>query len=170
VRWSVPVNRDRHGTAGASDLTPHWLKKGDSAKADTRTWPRAAPMQAAPAVKGSCFTPAPLVLQPGQLPNYRAIKPSSRGAAVVGVTVEGVHKATLEEQGSNGLVPEGMEDDPFFCPLPRHAGLRSIGTGRPQSHFCPWPRLGLHHQQRRPHPDQRARRCEAKDVTVKPSS
>ena len=43
------------------------------------------------------------------VPNYRAIV-KTFGPAVVGVTVAGTHKATMEEQG----LPPGLEDDPFF--------------------------------------------------------
>jgi serine protease Do len=87
------------GTAGAFDLTPHWLK-GDARPVVVA--------QAAP--QGERVVPAaPLNIAPGQLPNYRAIVKQS-APAVVGVTVEGMHKASLEEQG----LPPGMEDDPFF--------------------------------------------------------
>ena len=123
------------GTAGAFDLTPHWLK-GDNAKADTHV-AAAAPVQAAPAER--VVPPAPLVLQPGQLPNYRAIVKQS-APAVVGVTVEGVHKATLEEQGSNGL-PEGMEDDPFFKFFRGMPGFSQHG-GRQGPQSTPFKGLG----------------------------
>ena len=123
------------GTAGAFDLTPHWLK-GDNAKADTHV-AAAASVQAAPAER--VVPPAPLVLQPGQLPNYRAIVKQS-APAVVGVTVEGVHKATLEEQGSNGL-PEGMEDDPFFKFFRGMPGFSQHG-GRQGPQSTPFKGLG----------------------------
>ncbi len=91
------------GTAGAIDLTPRWLKGEPQVVA-------AAPVQAAPADR--VVPAAPLVMVPGQMPNYRAIVKQS-APAVVGVTVEGMHKATLEEPGQGGL-PDGMENDPFF--------------------------------------------------------
>ena len=92
------------GTAGAIDL-PHWLKGGTpAASSSVATSQQASAERVVP--------PAPLPMQAGQVPNYRAIVKQS-APAVVGVNVEGMHKATLEEQGQNGL-PEGMEDDPFF--------------------------------------------------------
>ena len=91
------------GTAGAIDLTPSWLK------GEARTVASAA-VQAGPADK--IVPAAPLVMVPGQMPNYRAIVKQS-APAVVGVNVEGMHKAGLEEQSQGGL-PDGMENDPFF--------------------------------------------------------
>src|SRR5450432_1870294 len=87
------------GTAGAIDLTPHWLK-GDAK-------PVVVAQAAAPADR--VVPPAPLNTPPGQVPNYRAIVKQA-GPAVVGVTVEGMHRASLEEQG----LPPGMDEDPFF--------------------------------------------------------
>ncbi len=86
------------GTAGAIDL-PHWFK-GDPKVA-------AATAQAAPAPE-RVVPPVPM-LAAGQVPNYRAIVKQS-APAVVGITVEGTHKMTADEQG----LPDGMEDDPFF--------------------------------------------------------
>ena len=54
------------------------------------------------------------------MPNYRAIVKQS-APAVVGVTVEGMHKMTAEEQG----LPDGMEDDPFFKFFRGMPGFRS---------------------------------------------
>jgi len=90
------------GTAGAFDL-PHWLKGGDTQVA-------AAAAQPAPAAE-RVVPPAPLAAAPGQTPNYRAIVKQS-APAVVGITVEGMHKMSAEEQGQG--LPDGMEDDPFF--------------------------------------------------------
>jgi serine protease Do len=73
------------GTAGAIDL-PSWLKH------DTQV--AAAPQQLAPAEK--LVPPAPLPAVPGQVPNYRAIVKQA-APAVVGITVEGMHKASAEE-------------------------------------------------------------------------
>jgi serine protease Do len=89
------------GTAGAFDLTPHWLKKDDA--------PAVVAQAAAPAAAERVVPPAPISMQAGQVPNYRAIVKQS-APAVVGVTVEGVHKTSMEEQG----LPPGIEDDPFF--------------------------------------------------------
>ena len=86
------------GTAGAFDL-PHWLK-GDTQVAT------AAPQPAQPE---RVVPPVPMIAAPGQVPNYRAIVKQS-APAVVGITVEGTHKMSAEEQG----LPDGMEDDPFF--------------------------------------------------------
>jgi len=87
------------GTAGAITTHPAWFK-GDAQVA-------AAPVAAAAAVPA-----APVPMAAGLIPNYRAIVKQA-GPAVVGVTVEGMHKATLEEQGMEGL-PPGFENDPFF--------------------------------------------------------
>jgi serine protease Do len=89
------------GTASAIDLTPSWLKSRTQV---------AAVSQATPADR--IVPPAPVAMVAGQTPNYRAIVKQS-APAVVGVTVEGMHKASMEEQGQGGL-PEGMENDPFF--------------------------------------------------------
>ena len=86
------------GTAGAIDL-PHWFKGDPKVAAST--------LQAAPAPE-RVVPPVPM-LAAGQVPNYRAIVKQS-APAVVGITVEGTHKMTADEQG----LPDGMEDDPFF--------------------------------------------------------
>jgi serine protease Do len=86
------------GTAGAFDLTPNWLRhdqKGAAATAVTGT-------QAAPQA-------VPMLSAQGLVPNYRAIVKQA-GPAVVGVSVAGMHAATLEEQG----LPPGADEDPFF--------------------------------------------------------
>jgi serine protease Do len=113
------------GTAGAFDLTPHWLK-GDARPVVVA--------QAAP--QGERVVPAaPLNIAPGQLPNYRAIVKQS-APAVVGVTVEGMHKASLEEQG----LPPGMEDDPFFKFF---RGVPGLGQrGRQNNPSMPFKGLG----------------------------
>jgi serine protease Do len=87
------------GTAGAFDL-PHWIN-GDMQVA-------AATPQSSP-VADRVVPPEPLMLAPGQMPNYRAIVKQS-APAVVGITVEGTHKMSAEDQG----MPDGMENDPFF--------------------------------------------------------
>jgi serine protease Do len=87
------------GTAGAFDLTPSWLKGQERPVVMAQATPQ-----------GERVVPAaPLSNVPGQLPNYRAIVKQA-APAVVGVTVEGMHKASLEDQG----LPPGIEDDPFF--------------------------------------------------------
>ncbi|MEO6362841.1 MAG: trypsin-like peptidase domain-containing protein, partial [Caldimonas sp.] len=116
------------GTAGAIDLAPRWLK------ADTLV--AVAPQQAAPADK--VVPAAPLALQPGQMPNYRAIVKQS-APAVVGVTVEGLHKATMDEGG--GGLPEGMENDPFFKFFRGMPGFGQRG-GRQGSPSTPFKGMG----------------------------
>lgn len=86
-------------SASAFDLTPNWLKSGDSKPA------------AATAPVSDATAPAAVPLLPplqGE-PNYRAIV-KQFGPAVVGVTVAGMHKASAAEGG----MPPGMENDPFF--------------------------------------------------------
>ena len=77
-------------------------------------------------------------IAPGQLPNYRAIVKQS-APAVVGVTVEGSHKASLEEQG--GGMPPGMEDDPFFKFFKGVPGLGNRGK-QGQNPSTPFKGLG----------------------------
>ncbi len=118
------------GTAGAIDLTPSWLKGHTQV---------AAVSQAAPAEK--IVPAAPVAMLAGQTPNYRAIVKQS-APAVVGVTVEGMHKASMEEQGQSGL-PEGMENDPFFKFF---RGMPGFGQGGRQGsqgpHSTPFKGLG----------------------------
>ena len=114
------------GTAGAIDLTPHWLK-GD-AKNDTEV--AAATPSAAPAER--VVPPlSPQIIAGGQTPNYRAIVKQS-APAVVGVNVEGVHKMSMEEQGHGGL-PEGMQNDPFFKFFRGMPGFSQRGGQGPQT-------------------------------------
>ena len=84
------------GSSGAISLNPStWLAK------DT-------PASATPAPTVVAAAPAPVAPLPaGSTPNYRAIVQQA-GPAVVGVTVDGTHKAEA------GETPPGMEDDPFF--------------------------------------------------------
>jgi serine protease Do len=108
------------GTAGAIDL-PHWLK-GEPAVVAQAT-PQAAPAE-------RVVPAAPLSTAPGQVPNYRAIVKQS-APAVVGVTVEGMHKTTLEDQG----LPPGIEDDPFFKFFRGVPGLGQRGRQNPSTPF-----------------------------------
>ena len=101
------------GTAGALEL-PNWLKP------DTQV--AAAPAQPA----GKVVPPTPMSTAPGQVPNYRAIVKES-APAVVGVTVQGTHRAGLEEQG----LPPGLEDDPFFKFFRGVPGLSPRGPQNP---------------------------------------
>ena len=113
-------------TADAFDLT-HWFK-GDSklAAVDSGAAPKspeAAPQATPPA-------PVPLLKGQGLVPDYRAIVKQS-GPAVVGVTVAGTHKASLEEQG----LPPGAENDPFFQFFRGSPGLQFRGRGSPSVPF-----------------------------------
>ena len=64
------------------------------------------------------------------MPNYRAIVKQS-APAVVGVTVEGTHKASLEDNG----LPPGIEDDPFFKFFKGVPGLGQRGRQNPSTPF-----------------------------------
>ncbi|MGZ5183886.1 MAG: trypsin-like peptidase domain-containing protein, partial [Caldimonas sp.] len=108
------------GTAGAIDL-PHWLKSGD---------PQVAAAPSVAPVADRVVPPAPLVAAPGQVPNYRAIVKQS-APAVVGITVEGTHRMSAEEQG----LPDGMEDDPFFKFFRGMPGFSQRGRQNPSTPF-----------------------------------
>ena len=88
------------GTAGAIDL-PSWLKGKPVAVQDSASAYKAVSDVSAP-------PPVPM-LGAQNVPNYRAIV-KEFGPAVVGVTVAGMHKTSMEGQG----MPPGMENDPFF--------------------------------------------------------
>jgi serine protease Do len=110
------------GTAGAFDLTPHWLKKDEA--------PAVVAQATAPAAAAERVVPQAPIVQAGQVPNYRAIVKQS-APAVVGVTVEGVHKMSMEEQG----LPPGIEDDPFFKFFRGVPGLGQRGRQSPSTPF-----------------------------------
>jgi len=104
-------------TAGAFSLHPGWLK-GDAktmapAATNAATNGAAAATNAAAAngtaAAAATVPAAPVPMLAPSVPNYRAIVKQA-GPAVVGVTVEGMHKATAEESG----LPPGAENDPFF--------------------------------------------------------
>ena len=101
------------GTAGAFDL-PQLFKREPKLAAVQTDSATAPPANTAPA-------PVPMLSAQG-VPNYRAIVQQS-GPAVVGVTVEGMHKASLEEQG----LPPGAENDPFFKFF---RGIPGMGQGQ----------------------------------------
>ena len=106
-------------TAGAFDLP--WAKKDKPAPATT--------VAAAPAA-------VPVPMKQAGVPDFRSIVQQS-APAVVGITVSGVHEATMQMRG----LPPGAEDDPFFqffrgLPgfpgMPRGHGeqpFRGIGSG-----------------------------------------
>ncbi len=121
-------------TAGAFSLKPAWLT-GDKhtdvavAVASPTATATATPTTAPPAV--------PMLSGAAQVPNYRGIV-KQFGPAVVGVTVEGLHKASLEERQQ--ALPPGIESDPFFqfCRglpgFPQQRGGRG-GQGAPSTPF-----------------------------------
>ena len=96
------------GTAGAFDL-PSWLQHKPRTSAEAGSDQSTAALTA-PSRETADAVPAPvprLTAQTGA-PDYRAIVRQG-GPAVVGVTVEGLHKASREEQDG-----PSVEDDPFF--------------------------------------------------------
>jgi serine protease Do len=74
--------------------------------------------------------PIPMLNAQGLVPNYRAIVKQA-GPAVVGVTVQGMHKASLEEQG----LPPGAENDPFFQFFRGIPGFQQRGRANPSVPF-----------------------------------
>lgn len=111
------------GTAGAFSLNPaDWLKRDSAAKVAV-----AAPAEtAAPAAPAA----VPMIAPQGRVPDYRAIV-KTYGPAVVGVTVSGMHKASLEEQG----LPPGADRDPFFQFFRGLPGFEGPQRGNPQVPF-----------------------------------
>ncbi len=109
-------------TAGAFDLP--WFNRQKPPAVQTQT-PMAAAAQAA--------LQAPLpALPPGSAPNYRAIV-QQYGPAVVGVTVQGLHKTTSEEAQA---MAEAQRNDPmyrFFRGMPGFPGGR--GGAMPDQPF-----------------------------------
>ena len=111
------------GTAGAWSLGA-LLGKPEAAVVQTADAPTAAPQ--APAAPQAAV---PLITAP----NFRAIV-KANGPAVVGVTVQGLRKATAEESG----LPPGLENSPlapFFRGMPPQRGpqggvpFRGMGSG-----------------------------------------
>lgn len=94
------------GTAGAFDLTPKWFKHGDDQQV------AAVGNAPVPVIVNSPSAPppVPMLSAQGQVPNYRAIVKQS-APAVVGVTVEGMHKASMEDEESGAS--HGAEDPMF---------------------------------------------------------
>ncbi len=97
------------GTAGAINL-PGWLKAAQE-KPAVQAAAQQAPDTSAQLAVAPIATPVAPIPAQGTVPNYRAIV-AQAGPAVVGVTVEGVRKATAAER--QGGLPPGMENDPFF--------------------------------------------------------
>ncbi len=111
------------GTAAAFAL-PQWLK------ADNHT--QTATAQPISSTQVADSKPVPRLSRDNGAPDFRAIVRQS-GPAVVGITVEGSHKASLETQG----LPPGMENDPFFQFFRGMPGMQNPrGQGRqPQLPF-----------------------------------
>ncbi|MEP7057653.1 MAG: Do family serine endopeptidase [Caldimonas sp.] len=114
------------GTAGAFDLTPSWLKHDQKVVASTR-----------PATADAQPAAVPMINAQGLVPNYRAIVKQA-GPAVVGVSVAGMHAATLEEQG----LPPGAEDDPFFRFFRGMPGLPGAQRGQRGNNGVPFRGMG----------------------------
>jgi serine protease Do len=113
------------GTAGAIEL-PSWLKGKPAVTQGVGGAYKAVSDVSAP-------PPVPMVAAQ-TVPNYRAIV-KTFGPAVVGVTVAGMHKTGVEEQG----LPPGMEDDPFFKFFRGMPGFQLRG---PRSGQVPFKGLG----------------------------
>jgi serine protease Do len=101
------------GAAGAFSV-PGWLQSS-----------KAAPPASVAAAATAAPAAVPLIPAQGQVPDYRAIFRQA-GPAVVGITVEGLHKASAEEQG----LPPGIENDPFFQFFRGMPGLQGRGQQR----------------------------------------
>lgn len=111
------------GTAAAFSL-PQWMK----AEKHTPT----ATLQTASATTVADNKPVPRLGGNSGVPDFRAIVRQG-GPAVVGITVEGSHKASMETQG----LPPGMENDPFsqfFRGMPGFQNPRGQGR-QPQVPF-----------------------------------
>jgi serine protease Do len=113
------------GAAQAFSL-PAWLQPA-SAKSTTVAQNSVGPTTAAPA-------PVPMIAPQGQVPDYRAIFKQA-GPAVVGITVEGMHRMSVEEQGGSSGNPHGgppgLEDDPFFQFFRGMPGMQGRGGRGP---------------------------------------
>ena len=109
-------------TAGAIDIP--WFHKDKPAIASA----------AAPApVAAAALAPLP-ALPPGSAPNYRAIV-QQYGPAVVGVTVEGLHKTSPEEAAQ---MAESQRNDPmyrFFRGMPGMPGMPNGHGAMPDQPF-----------------------------------
>ena len=110
------------GTAGAFEF-PQLFKRDAKVAAAPSDNVTSAAASNAPA-------PVPMLSGQGLVPNYRAIVKQA-GPAVVGVTVAGMHKASLEEQG----LPPGAENDPFFQFFRGIPGMGQRGRGNPSVPF-----------------------------------
>jgi serine protease Do len=101
---------------------PAWLQPG-GAKSSTVAQNSAGPTAAPPAA-------IPMLAAQGQVPDYRAIFKQA-APAVVGITVEGMHKMSLDEQGAQPGFPQGLENDPFFQFFRGMPGMQGRGGRGP---------------------------------------
>jgi serine protease Do len=114
-------------TAAHSFSLPAWLQPGGS-KATTVAQNTAAAPTASPA-------PVPMIAAPGQVPDYRAIFKQA-APAVVGITVEGMHKVSSDEQAAQPGIPPGLQNDPFFQFFRGMPGFQQRGQrGMPSQPF-----------------------------------
>ncbi len=109
------------GTAGAFGVKTEWLKLTQNTEAATQV------AAATPTLAAAAMAPVVPIPALATVPNYRAIF-AQAGPAVVGVTVSGMHKASLEEQQQGGM-PPGAENDPFFQFFRGLPGMQQRGHG-----------------------------------------
>ncbi len=115
------------GTAGALDLTPRWF----SSRADVQV--AAVGAAPSPVIVNSPGAPPPVpMVAQGQVPNYRAIVKQS-APAVVGVNVEGMHKASLEDD--DNAPSQGADQDPLFRFFRGVPGMQQRGLPRSSTPF-----------------------------------
>ena len=121
-------------TAGAIDL-PWFSSKAKAPAAVSAQTPVAGAAQAAAQAAALATAQAPLpALPPGSAPNFRAIV-QQYGPAVVGVTVQGLHKTTQEEAQA---MAEAQRNDPmyrYFRNLPGFPGAQGRGGVMPDQPF-----------------------------------
>ncbi len=119
-------------SAGAFSLNPTtWFNSDDKPAAVAQTSPDAV-KPGAPATVAPAAPPRAAGL--GGVPSYRAIFKQA-APAVVGVTVEGMHKMTAEEGGGIQGLPPGAENDPFFQFFRGMPGFQGRGRPNPQQPF-----------------------------------
>jgi len=114
------------GTAGAFSIKDLWA--GDKADTQTAAVTTTQPSRSTAAAQAA---PVPMIDAVGRVPDYRAIVRQA-GPAVVGVTVEGMHTASAQEQqeqqAQQGL-PPGFDKDPFFQFFRGMPGFQQRGRG-----------------------------------------
>ncbi len=120
------------GAAQAFSL-PAWLQPG-GAKTSAVAQNTAGPTNAPAPAPTPAPAPVPLIAAQGQVPDYRAIFRQA-APAVVGITVEGLHRTSTEEQGgefgNSPGKPPGVENDPFFQFFRGMPGMQGRGGRGP---------------------------------------